>query len=81
MRNHYGQCRICDSEDKGFDALVSVVMVQMDGKFNPSTVPLCSAHLTQAETVLSNTKAISGQSPAVVINLRGICGNGDPGMG
>lgn len=81
MRNHRGRCRVCEQGDRELDALVSVVMVQMDGKFDPATVPLCPSHHTQAETVLSDTRTISGQSPPVVINLRAANGNGDTGMG
>lgn len=86
MKIHRGRCYVCEggdreTGDREIGALVSVVMVQMDGKFDPNTVPLCPAHLTQAETVLSDTRTISGQSPPVVINLRAICGNADPGMG
>ncbi len=81
MKNHRGRCHVCEREMGGIEALVSVVMVQMDGKFDPNTVPLCPVHLTQAETVLSDTRTLSGQSPPVVISLRATGGNADPGMG
>lgn len=74
MKKSHQRCHICD----GHETLESALVVQMDGIHPASSMPICAAHMSQAEAALRDIQASEHsvkRSAPVIINLAGVCGN------
>lgn len=68
-------CHICE----GRETLETALIVQMDGVRPAKSMPVCAAHMSQAESALREIQASEAaikRSAPLVINLAGVCGNG-----